>query len=248
MTKDSRTLALFCGIDIPIPECQLILHQPSIKEISYIGKNTFFTGVQCLAINKKMVVSKDEKDLFDINNFQIFMTVMKEDSVKGEKECIKQVMNLIFPNYKISFTPNSIIFIQEGQNEIITVDESNFEFLQEVVKEVFCLNSQSLGQNLDFNPADEQARKIAEKLQRGRQRVAAQKGESDSDIFVQYASILTVGLHSMSLEDCLNLTMFQLLDLIERYSLYTDWDIDIRARLAGANSDDTPDNWMKNIH
>lgn len=52
----------------------------------------------------------------------------------------------------------------------------------------------------------------------------------------------------MSLKDCLNLTLYQLLDLVERYSLYTDWDIDIRSRLAGASPDGQPENWMKNIH
>ena len=38
-------------------------------------------------------------------------------------------------------------------------------------------------------------------------------------------------------QHCLNLTLYQLLDLVERYSLYTDWDIDIRSRLAGASPD-----------
>jgi hypothetical protein len=46
----------------------------------------------------------------------------------------------------------------------------------------------------------------------------------------------------------MNLTIFQLYDLIERYSLYINWDIDIRSRLAGAKAEGQPDNWMKNIH
>ena len=83
---------------------------------------------------------------------------------------------------------------------------------------------------------------------RGRQRVAELKGENDVSIFSQYLSTLTVGLNSMSLEDCMNLTMYQLYDLIERYSLYINWDIDIRGRLAGAKSDKKVENWMKNIH
>jgi len=41
----------------------------------------------------------------------------------------------------------------------------------------------------------------------------------------------------MSMEDCLNLTMYQLLDIIERYGLWVNWDLEIRARLAGAKSD-----------
>ena len=49
-------LALMAGIDIPIPECQIILHQPTIKEIAYLGESNFFTGVQCLCLQKNMVI------------------------------------------------------------------------------------------------------------------------------------------------------------------------------------------------
>jgi len=52
----------------------------------------------------------------------------------------------------------------------------------------------------------------------------------------------------MSLNDLMNLTIFQMYDLIERYSLFVNWDMDIRSRLAGGTPDSKPDNWMKNIH
>jgi hypothetical protein len=52
----------------------------------------------------------------------------------------------------------------------------------------------------------------------------------------------------MDLESLTNLTMFQLYDLIERYGLYVNWDIDLRSRLAGGKPDKHPDDWMKNIH
>jgi hypothetical protein len=35
---------------------------------------------------------------------------------------------------------------------------------------------------------------------------------------------------------------------MERYSLYMNWDLDIRSRMAGAQADSKPENWMKNIH
>ena len=52
----------------------------------------------------------------------------------------------------------------------------------------------------------------------------------------------------MSLQNLLDCTMYQLYDLMERYSLYMNWDIDVRTRLAGGKPDSQPDNWMKNIH
>ena len=237
-------LALMAGTDIPIPECQLVLHQPKIKEIAFIGEKEFFMGVQCLNIRKSMI-SQGESLLADTNNFQIFMTVMAEPSEVEKKEAVKQVLQLLFPSYKVSFTTRSLLFV--GTELTATVDESNFEALQQVVRQALCVNNGPMDQQT-FNPANEKAREIAEKIMRGRQRVAALKGEDNASIFAQYLSILTVGLESMSLHDCLNLTMYQLFDLMERYSLYVNWDIDIRSRLAGGKPESKPDNWMKNIH
>lgn len=237
-------LALMCGTDIPVPECQLIIHQPRIHEIALIGEREFFTGIQTLCIDKR-VFDQDKVLLEQVNNFQIFMTIMSEKETADKKFAVQQVATLLFPEYKINFTPRSIIF--SGKGGMITVDEANFEPLQDAIIQICCLRSGPDGQQ-GFNPADDKAAEIARKLMRGRQRIAAQKGDINTSIFSQYLSTLTVGLHSMSLQDLMNLTMFQLYDLIERYSLYINWDIDIRARLAGAKPDSQPDNWMKNIH
>ena len=59
--------------------------------------------------------------------------------------------------------------------------------------------------------------------------------------------MLTIGLH-ISMLEMKKLTMFQLYDLVERFMLWTNWDIDMRSRLAGAKPDEHPENWMKNIH
>ena len=240
---DTR-LSLMCGTDYPVPECQLVIHQPQIKEIAYIGEQDFFTGVQCLCLNKSMFV-KDETDLSNVNNFQIFMTVMSEKEAADKKAAVQQVCTLFFPKYKVMFTPRSVLISGEGQT--MQIDESNFEYLQAALSNICCMKTGPMDQTT-FNPGNAKAREIAEKLMRGRQRVAAQKGQSNTSIFSQYLSILTVGLGSMSLQDMMNLTIFQLYDLVERYMLYINWDMDVRCRLAGGKPENQPDNWMKNIH
>ena len=240
---DTR-LSLMCGTDYPVPECQLVIHQPQIKEIAYIGEQDFFTGVQCLCLNKSMFV-KDETDLSNVNNFQIFMTIMSEKEAADKKAAVQQVCTLFFPKYKVMFTPRSVLISGEGQT--MQIDESNFEYLQAALSNICCMKTGPMDQTT-FNPGNAKAREIAEKLMRGRQRVAAQKGQSNTSIFSQYLSILTVGLGSMSLQDTMDLTMFQLYDLVERYMLYINWDMDVRCRLAGGKPENQPDNWMKNIH
>ena len=233
-----------CGIDIPIPECQLVIHQPRIREIAYLGEQDFFTGVQTLCIDKKMMI-QDKALLDTTNNFQIFMTIMSEKETVDKKEAVQQVCTLLFPECKTIFTPRSMIL--QGKDGMITIDENNFEPIQQIVTQICCLRS-GPGDQQSFNPVNEKAAEIARKLMRGRQIVAEQKGETNTSIFSQYLSTLTVGLHSMSLQDLMDLTMFQLYDLIERYMLYINWDMDIRSRLAGGKPDSKPDNWMKNIH
>ena len=237
-------LALMCGIDIPIPELQTTIHQPTIKEISYIGEQEFFIGLQTLSINKNMIASGNSV-LENTTNFQIFMTIMKEQETKDKKDAVINFFQLVFPGSQVIFTPMSILLNKEGQQTL--VDENNFDILQEIIKQIFCVNSGPMDQTT-FNPADQKAREIAEKLMRGRQRVAEQKGETNSSAFGRYLSILTIGLNAMSLSEAMNLTMYQMYDLVERYTLYLNWDLDIRTRLAGGKPDSKPEDWMKNIH
>ena len=239
---DNR-LSLICGTDYPVPECQIVVHQPRIKEIAYIGEADFFSGIQCLCLNKSMFV-KDESLLRDTNNFQIFMTIMSEKEAADKKFAVQQVFTLLFPKYKVMMTPRSVLISGEGMT--MQIDETNFEYLQEALNSICCLKTGPMDQQ-SFNPANAKAREIAEKLMRGRQRVAAEKGQSNISIFSQYLSILTVGLH-IPLQEMMDLTMFQLYDLVERYMLYINWDMDIRTRLAGGKPESQPDNWMKNIH
>ena len=235
-------LALMTGIDIPIPKLQVTIHQPTIKEISMIGEQDFFIGIQMLCIDKKIYI-EDENLLADTTNFQIFTAMLNEQQMADKKQAVQQVLTLLFPQTKIIFTPRSILLNINQEN--IIIDEGNFEQLQDVLIQQFCL--QGSGQE-QYNPKDKKAREIAQKLMKARQKVAKLKAtENSGSMFTQYLSVLTIGT-SLTLKDAMELTMYQLYDLIERYSMYLNWDIDIRSRMAGAKVDKPVENWMKQIH
>lgn len=237
-------LALMTGIDIPIPELQTTLHQPTLKEISFVGEKEFLTGIQCLIVEKTTLI-QDQHLLEQTSNFQILITILTDKAMKEKKACVLTALDLLFPNYKIFITPRAISMNCDDRNVII--DEGNFESFQNIINQVFCL---SKSDQQSFNPQGQKAKEIAEKLMKARQRVAAQKQAEggNGSVFAQYISTLTVGLPSMTLADCVNLTVYQMYDLVERYSLYVNWDMDIKSRLAGAKPDKPVENWMKNIH
>lgn len=235
--------ALSSGVEIAIPELQTTIYQPSIYDISRMSETDFFIGIQTLSITKSLL-PQGNSVLESTTNFQIFMTIMQEKETQDKKEAVLQVLSLIFPNKKVVFTPQSILLTSDDQ--IVTIDENNFDILQFCIKEIFCINSKNSEQTT-FNPVDAKANEIAEKLMRGRKRVAEQKGETQGSVFGRYVSILAVGL-KISPKEVEQFTMYQLYDLMERYTLWLNWDLDIRTRLAGGKPDSKPDDWMKNIH
>ena len=241
------------GIDIPVPEIQTAVHQPTIREISYMGELDFFQSAQTFCFNKELIIAQNQKGnsgLSAMTNFQIFMTLMTDSQLQDSqkrKDFMLSFFTLLFPNYNPQFLPRGIYFNNPTINHHFTMDDNNFNNLQSIIGQICCLSKDS--NNGGFNPKGEKAAQIAMKLMKGRQKAAGAKGENtDSGILSRYVSILTVGLESMSLNDCLNLTIYQLYDLIERYGLYTAWDLDIKSRLAGGKPDSKPDDWMKNIH
>lgn len=247
-------LALMTGVDIPIPELQLVLHQPTIKEISMLGEKDFFIALQFLCLHKNNYI-KDEFLLQQVTNFDIFMEVLNDKNVVNElentldlKTSIISLLTLLFGDYQVLFTPQSLILKLNNNKEVsVLIDRTNFDILQEQLRKVFCLNTNVLGEQGAFNPKGAKAREIAEKLMRGRQRVAAQKGDTNESVFVRYLSVLSVGM-PMDLTKLIELTVYQIYDLIERYGLLLDWDIDLKVRLAGGTPDSQAESFMKNIH
>lgn len=238
-------LALLSGVELPIPECQLAVTQPTILEWSRIGEENTFLGLQYLCINANMIATEDKSVLSNSSNFQIFMTVMNSKEGLSKKEAVSEVLKLLLPTYRCVFTPRSIICMSDSGSA--TIDESNFEAFQNVIGQLSCLTSDLAGSQGSFNPQSDKAKEIAAKLMRARQRVAAQKKDGDGSVLGRHASTLSIGL-GIPLKDVLNLTIYQLYDLIQRYNLYMEWDLNIKTRLAGGKPDSEPENWMKNIH
>ena len=239
------SLALATGGIIPVPELQLTVYQPTIEEIGMMGEQKFFIGAQFLCLNKRTYI-KDETLLENITNFQVIMTVLEEDKKHDAKNCVQLLLDLIFPDYQVMMTPQSII-LKQGEN-IVILDNNNFETIQPVFNSMFCMNNSALGGHTALNPKGKKAQEIADKIMRGRERVAAQQqGEAQSSVLGRYMSILAVGNRVSRLE-LRKYTMFQLLDELERFNLYTSWDIDLRCRLAGGKPDGQPENWMKDLY
>lgn len=240
------------GIDIPIPALETVIHQPTIQDISYIGELDYFSTLQLICFNRDTILAAEGNSyLSQMSNFQIFMTLIADTSLENygaRQNNLLSVFTILFPGYTAQILPHSIYFNNPSTKQHFVMDENNFEDIRQLLSEILGINNSIGGQNANFNPRGKKAAEIAAKIMKGRSRAAAGKGQNIDGVLARYVSILTVGLPSMSLKECLNLTVYQVYDLLERYGLYTGWDLDIKSRLAGGKPDDKPDDWMKDIH
>ena len=248
MIKNNDLLFL-SGNDIPFIEAQITIHQPTIKEIAYIGEECFFTGYEILNFSKNLLLEEDKMNLEDKTNFDILIAILNERNAVMQKNrnCVKMVLALIFPEYSILLNNNSIELKKENEEESHFINNSNFEQFKEILCEMFNFDIDGNKDSLKFNPSGEMAKRIAEKLKKRHQKLAEQKPKQKIDIISRYISILAVG-ENKDMNSLLNYTIYQLLDEYKRYEVKSAYDFYIQAKMAGAQDLKDIEDWMKDIH
>lgn len=240
-------LLLLSGNDIPFPEAQVTIHQPTLKEIAYIGEEAFFIGCGFLDFSKNLLSEQDKVRLSNYNDFDIFMSIMtnKDRQVQRSIESAKLVLTLIFPLYEIEVRTDCIALKREEQEFFI--NKGNFSVFKQILTAMFNLN---LGKNAEeeYNPTGAMAKRIAEKFKKRHEQLLKLAREQVGDgkriaILSRYASILAVGTQK-SLNELMQYTVCQLYDEFQRFQLKVQWDAYIQARMAGAKDLEEVDNWM----
>ena len=245
------SLTLISGIDIPIPEIGVNIHQPTIREIAYIGEKSFYEAAQTMIIQKEgfingleNITQEDKIALSQMSNFEIFLKLVEANPLSSTK--VQMLLSLLFPDFSSSIEERFIFLVNPKEQKSILINDSNFEILQEVITTILCLQSGNTKE--EFNPQGDRAREIAEKIKRGRERAARLKGEKrqQSSFLSKYISGLGIGTNTLNIHNVLDLTLYQLLNQLERYGLYTQYNISIQAKMAGAKDVEDVD-WLKDI-
>ena len=251
-------LLLLSGNEIPFIQAQLTVHQPTLKEIAYIGEESFFVGCEYLNFSKNKLKEQDKNHLGSFSSFEILMTMIKEDNeaVKKYKTCMELVLLLLFPQYRIDFLPMSIMISKLDENEKREnhlIDQNNFEEFQNIIKQIFCFK-EIMKDNIDekYNPKGSQAQALVQKFKQRQKRLAKIKNQNkhqqlSTSIFSRYISILAVG-EKKNINELLQYTVYQLFDEFYRFRMKQDFDLYVQAKMAGAKDLEEIENWMGEIH
>lgn len=217
------------GSPVPVNMCAIYITQPTIKQIIQFGEVDFLMAVHLLTNIEDFlgdIRNQGNLELDAMSNFQILLMLVEQDP--SIKKTLNTLFELIFPDYDIKYTKNSMNFSlrnDENKNMIGQITPFTFEIFQRAIKELFSLDGKANGD--DYNPANEAAKEIAKKLKRGKQKInelAGKNNKGDMSLFGTYASILSIGM-MIDINVFFNYTPFQLQDSFNRYLLKVKYDL-----------------------
>ena len=244
-------LMLDTKANIPFPAAQLTIVQPSVKDISLLGEESnLLVSVNALTKNYRAI--KDNFDLSQLSNFEIFMTMMmeKDANVQKIKQDVEQMLSLLFPNHQIMMTPQSIILMNEEKKSFL-IDANNFDAFADIIYDMFCLKNFHGDDFDDYNPGGDRARALVEKFRKKRELLAElrrERGENSSlmSVLERYISILAVG-ERKDKNQLAEYSVFQLVDEFKRFQLKETFDFTFQAKMAGAQKIKDAKDWMGDI-
>ena len=239
-------LLLQLGEDIPFAEAQIELHQPTMEEVGMVGEGTIYNACFFIDFDKDLLSEEDRKGLENKSNFEIFMSIMCTKNDIKMRNQVLILFTLLFPEYKIEINTDKILLQHNKDDRLSCIDDKNYDIFKDIIVKMFCLK-EIKSSSQAYNPADERARKIAEKFNKKNKKIGKEEKGLDS-IFGHYISILSVGLQKDK-NSFSNYTIYQLLDEYNRFQAKISYDAYVQAKIAGAENLEDVDHWMiDNIH
>lgn len=238
-------LTLCAGVDIPFQPAQIVIHQPTMREIAFINEENFWLGSSLLGFDKNTLTSEVKSHLSSATNFDILMSIVLDNNMGGDREKVELVLTLLFPRYQISLTKTAIILIDESGSQH-RLDNTNYSDFQKILDQLLCTKK---GEK-EYNPSGDMAQKLADKFKKRKQELNKDKGQSERiSVFSRYISILAVGQQTSKLI-YLDYTPWMLFDEYNRFCLKEQYDSELQVLYAGGKLKDgkNPENWKKDMY
>lgn len=239
-------LQLMTGIDIPVEDIGVTIHQPRLKEISILGQDKYLIALQLFSFSPKSFKQMTQT----VSTWDILQEVLKQkiDGVKDVRQLLLNFLQLFFIE-KVQFGPRSLL-LSAGPENIKSIEPDKIDILQTIIQDVGGYFLIQGSKEEVFNPANDKAARIAEKMKKAREKLAKVKAaemggdKTNNNIFTtMIATIATKTANS--LEDINSMTLFQLNKLYRSYLNWESFDLEIKSRLAGAKNEKNLVHWSQ---
>lgn len=224
ITKESIELGLYSSKPIHVGEVPV--RSVSLDEIAEMGIPKFngLLSLMCSSLSDIPGVEFTG----DITYFDILISSAYEDKEMREK--IYKAFELFIGEVPTIDAKNVSFIFPSGYS----INKENFKDIQTVIR---IRNGITEKSDDDYNPADEKARAVIERMKQLKKKVAKAKPETSNISFGELISATAAGLQ-IPMWEIMRYDMYQFNDQLNRMRLFKDWDTNIQALVHGAKSED----------
>jgi len=220
-------LKLLAGVPIEMSDFTCLVYPFTLKDIAILGSEKFFKYLNLLTISKeevKRVIGKESVSSFDF----ILLNCVGNDFFKNE---FMQALK-IFIREDILLVPDLECFIIGKFEDNRTLNKNNFNEFQ------FILQTQNFltDQKVEFRGEDEIARRIKEKLEKGRKKIQELKNLYDENKIELADLIASLAVNSsLNIDNIWNISYYAFNDQFKRMRILEQYNTGLQSIMAGAD-------------
>lgn len=206
----------------------------TVGKVVEFGYTDYMKCLNLITVELKDFVKEDSDELEGVSVLD-FLIAYGGEEIESQLE---KSLSLFLGGEAIIDKETLQVFINKGDHAL-SVNRNNYANIQEVIKWQNYINN--FEEKDDFNPADDEARKFKEKmdrLKREREKAKKRKGDSEEESedidFFDILSAISSKSYSINELNVLDLTIYQVYRKFKRMQLIDQYDISIKSILAGA--------------
>lgn len=207
-----------------------------VAEIIDIGYSEY---MKCLNIMTLEVNDFLQQDIDEIHVFDLIVAFGGEEIEKA----FEQALSLFLHGEAIVDKENLRVFIKKSEEDIRIVNRDNYDAIQDIIKWQNYLKNFDEKKFDDFNPADEETRRLKEQMDavaKRRDELKRKQNQDDSEDvndnidFYDILSAISSKSFGVSELNVIDLTVYQVYRKFKRLEIIEQYDISIKSILAGA--------------
>lgn len=242
------------GCDVPVPGgCNVLLHQPKVRDVALFGEDKFFSACQMLSDIPKFVegIKQGNSELAERNDFQIFVEVLtvKETGLFG---VVEPFFSLCCPDFTVTPKKKTLDFIDNEGNVVGRLNQMNYTSFSRTLRELYLPKGEDEDPEYNYDKNNKAAAALAEKIKKNRERLKKAKSSENSvgSVLAFYSSCLSLGV-GIDVNVFYDYTLFQLYDAFSRYMAKVESDQFRQIQLmpfSDTSDMEAPETWMRNLY
>ena len=223
--KDDLELLLLSGMPIELNFGKL--YPLKLQDIVKLGYSKYNYYISLLLIDKSNL-QNEEDNLNDITNFEVIYEICNFN-----EQFKKNYFNMLelFSKETVRLWNGFFYFGDLKEERIINKD--NFDEFIILLKEINCMINK---EDNEFNPANEKAREIAERIKRAREKINKVKSKSGENLSLSdLISAFAFYNKNTDLNSIFEMTIYQFNNQFQRMQLVNNYEISIQSLLHGAD-------------